>query len=166
MQAAAAPARPATAPTTGALAGTAVAQPAAATIDPALGARWNTCVKSLSELGAVAAMVRELAQQAGLLHIDDSTTPPRWQLLVAREPLRNPALADKLAAALGASLGHPVVLEVLPGMPDDTPALRDAAERQQRQAAAEASIQQDPVVRELLQQFKTARIVPGSIKPV
>ena len=33
-------------------------------------------------------------------------------------------------------------------------------------AAAETTITQDPMVRELLQQFKTARIVPGSIKPV
>ncbi len=142
------------------------AQPAASAIDPVLGERWNGCVKSLSEQGLVTAMVRELAQQAGLQRIDDSVAPQRWQLLVAREPLRNPALADKLAAALSTSLGHAVVLEVLAGTPADTPALRDAAERQRRQAAAEASIQQDPVVRELLQQFKTARIVPGSIKPV
>ena len=140
--------------------------PEAAPIDSALGERWNDCVKALAEQGTVVAMVRELAQQAGLLRIDDRATPQRWQLLVAREPLRNPALADKLSAALSVWLGQAVVLEVQPGQPTDTPALRDAAERQRRQAAAEALIQADPVVLELMQQFKTARIVPGSIKPV
>jgi DNA polymerase-3 subunit gamma/tau len=140
--------------------------PEAAPIDSALGERWNDCVKALTEQGAVVAMVRELAQQAGLLRIDDRATPQRWQLLVAREPLRNPALADKLSTALSVWLGQAVVLEVQPGQPTDTPALRDAAERQRRQAAAEALIQADAVVLELMQQFKTARIVPGSIKPV
>jgi DNA polymerase-3 subunit gamma/tau len=140
--------------------------PEAAPIDSALGERWNDCVKALAEQGAVVAMVRQLAQQAGLLRIDDRATPQRWQLLVASEPLRNPALADKLSAALSVWLGQAVVLEVQPGQPTDTPALRDAAERQRRQAAAEALIQADPVVLELMQQFKTARIVPGSIKPV
>jgi DNA polymerase-3 subunit gamma/tau len=131
-----------------------------------LGERWNELVKTLVAQGAVAAMVRELAFQAGLRGVDDQASPPRWQLLVAREPLRNPALADKLAAALGTLLGHPVVLDIEAGAPTDTPALRDAAERQRRQEAAQAVIEQDPVVRELLLQFKTARIVPGSIKPV
>jgi hypothetical protein len=85
---------------------------------------------------------------------------------VERESLRAPALRDKLAAALAAALGMPLQLELEAGVPDDNPARRDAAERQRRQAAAEAAIQADPVVRELLSQFKTARIVPGSIKPL
>ncbi len=134
--------------------------------DPALGQRWQDCVQALCEQGTVAALVKELATQAGLRHIDHSTSPPRWHLVVAREPLRNPVLADKLAAALSAQLGEPVALEIEAGTPPDSPALRAAAERQRRQEAAEASIQQDPVVRELLAQFKGARIVPGSIKPV
>jgi len=59
-----------------------------------------------------------------------------------------------------------VQLALQPGQPDDTPAQRDAADRARRQAAAEALIEADPVVRELLGQFKTARLVPGSIRPV
>ena len=136
------------------------------TIDPGLGQRWNDCVKALCEQGTATALVRELATQAGLRHIERTALPPRWLLVVAREPLRNPTLADKLAAALSALLGEPVVLELEAGTPQDSPALRDAAERQRRQEAAEASIQQDPLVLELLAQFKGARIVPGSIKPV
>ena len=134
--------------------------------DAALGDRWNDAVKTLSAQGAVVAMVKELATQAGLRHINVGATPPIWHLVVAREPLRNPALADKLSSALSALLGQAVALEIEAGTPTDTPALRDTAERQRRQEAAQAVIEQDPVVRDLLQQFKTARIVPGSIKPV
>ena len=140
--------------------------PVAVTQDTALAERWNGVVKALTEQGSIAALVRELAQQAGLTRIDDTQTPPRWLLTVAREPLRQPALSDKLSAALSAHLGTPVALDVQPGQPSDTPALRDAAERNRRQAAAEATIQQDPVLLELMNQFKTARIVPGSIKPI
>ena len=135
-------------------------------IDAAFGDRWAEAFKALVGQGAVTALVKELAQQGGLSHIDSAASPPCWHLVVERESLRNPALADKLAAALSALLGHAVALRVLPGTPGDSPALRDVAERQRRQEAAEAVIQQDPVVRELLQQFKGARIVPGSIKPV
>ena len=141
-------------------------QPVASGTGGALGDRWDRAVKQLCEQGSVAALVRELASQAGLRLVDESASPQRWTLVVAREPLRNPVLADKLAAALSISQGHAVVLEIEAGTPDDSPALRDAAERARLQAAAEATMEQDPVVRELLQQFKTARIVPGSIKPV
>ncbi len=140
--------------------------PVAAATGGALGERWDRAVKQLCEQGSVAALVRELASQAGLRQVDDTAVPQRWTLVVAREPLRNPALADKLAAALSLSQGHAVVLEIEAGTPDDSPALRAAAERARLQAAAETTITQDPMVRELLQQFKTARIVPGSIKPV
>ena len=136
------------------------------TIDAAFGDRWAEAFKALVGQGAVTALVKELAQQGGLSHIDCAASPPCWHLVVERDSLRNPALADKLAAALSVLLGHAVALRVLPGTPGDSPALREAAERQRRQETAEAVIQQDPVVRELLQQFKGARIVPGSIKPV
>jgi DNA polymerase-3 subunit gamma/tau len=142
------------------------AAPTVITQDAVLAERWNGVVKALTEQGSIAALVRELAQQAGLTRIDDTQTPPRWLLTVAREPLRQAALSDKLAAALSTHLGTAVALEVQPGQPSDTPALRDTAERNRRQAAAEATIQQDPVVLELMNQFKTARIVPGSIKPI
>jgi DNA polymerase-3 subunit gamma/tau len=135
-------------------------------VPPELGDRWNQLVKSMAEQGAIAAMVRELAQQAGLLGVDESATPPVWQLVVEREPLRSAAMADKLAAALGATLGHEVKVAVQAGVPEDSPARRDAAERARRQGVAEETIHNDPVVRELLGQFKSARIVPGSIKPV
>jgi DNA polymerase-3 subunit gamma/tau len=132
----------------------------------ALGDLWFALVKPLCERGVLSALARELAMQGGLAAIDDQAVPARWQLQVERETLRTPALRDKLAAVLAAELGHALELELLPGSPPDSPARRDAAERARRQAAAEAAIQSDPLVRDMLAQFKTARIVPGSIQPV
>ncbi len=140
--------------------------PAATRADPALGERWYALVKPLCDDGRLGALTRELALQGGLVGIDAAAVPPVWQLRVERETLRTPVLRDKLAAVLAEALGHAVQLELQPGVPEDTPARRDAAERQRRQAAAEAAIHADPLVRELLAQFKTARIVPGSIKPL
>ncbi len=140
--------------------------PVAAAVAPGLGDRWYHVVKPLCEDGTLSALARELALQSGLEGVDDSTEPPTWRLRVERETLRNAALRDKVAAALTATLGQAVQLELLAGAPEDSPAKRDAAERQRRQAAAETTIHADPVVRELLSQFKTARIVPGSIKPL
>ena len=137
-----------------------------AAVDPALGDRWYHIARPLCADGTLSALARELALQSGLDSVDDSTEPPTWRLRVEREALRNPTLRDKVAAALAVALGHELQLELLAGTPEDTPARRDAAERQRCQAAAETAIHADPVVRELLSQFKTARIVPGSIKPL
>ncbi|MDE2399302.1 MAG: DNA polymerase III subunit gamma/tau, partial [Burkholderiales bacterium] len=134
--------------------------------DSALGDRWQTLVLALSERGAVTALARELAWQAGLAAIDEGAEPPRWRLVVERESLRSQGLVDKLTAALAAEIGAALVLEVEPGIPDDSPARRDAAERSRLQVAAEAAIRDDPLVQALMSQFKSARIVPGSIKPL
>ncbi|MDE2454568.1 MAG: DNA polymerase III subunit gamma/tau, partial [Burkholderiales bacterium] len=131
-----------------------------------LGDRWQALVLALSERGAVTALARELAWQAGLAAIDEGAEPPRWRLVVERESLRSQGLVDKLTAALAAEIGAALVLEVEPGIPDDSPARRDAAERSRLQVAAEAAIRDDPLVQALMSQFKSARIVPGSIKPL
>jgi len=132
----------------------------------ALGDRWNAIVQSLIERGSITALVRELAWSAALVAIDEGSTPPVWRLMVERETLRQPTLADRLAGALGGVEGGSIKLDLVPGTPEDSPARRDAAERARRQAEAEATIQGDPVVRELLATFRGARIVPGSIKPL
>jgi len=131
----------------------------------ALGDRWYALVNTLADKGALTALARELAWQAGLQALDDSASPPLWRLLVEREALRSPALRDKLAAALAAELGAAVELVVEPGVPADSPARRDAAERERKQAQAEQTIRADPVVQTLLAQYRGSRIVPGSIKP-
>jgi DNA polymerase III subunit gamma/tau len=135
-------------------------------VESALGGRWAELVGRLVQAGSVAALVRELAQQAGLDRVDDSTQPATWHLIVERDSLRTDALRDKLGAALAVELGEPVRLALQPGVPLDSPSRRDAAERERRQRLAEAAIRSDPLVVELMSQFTTARIVPGSIKPL
>ncbi|HET7524549.1 MAG TPA: DNA polymerase III subunit gamma/tau, partial [Burkholderiaceae bacterium] len=128
----------------------------------ALGERWAALVAALTQRGLVSALARELAMQSEWL----AAAGPRWQLRVERESLRTPALRDKLQAAVAAVHGEPVQLELVDGVPRDSPALREAAARARAQQQAEQTMTSDPVVRELMSQFKTARIVPGSIKPV
>jgi DNA polymerase-3 subunit gamma/tau len=153
-----------------------VAEPAALAMPPAapdtsaawtatpLGDRWAALVRRLQDANAIAALVRELALQAECAAIDGDDA--RIRLRVERESLRHPAHAEKLQAALAALLGHAVALEVEAGAVGDTPARREQRLREQRQREAEALIRDDPLVRELTAQFKTARIVPGSIKPI
>jgi DNA polymerase-3 subunit gamma/tau len=140
--------------------------PARAAPPSDLAERWNAVVLDLIEQGRVQALVRELAWSSGLLAIDGRTSPPTWRLAVEREALRSQALRDKLATALVGAVGETLQLELVAAAPEDSPAKRQAAERARRQAEAESTIQSDPVVRELMSQFKGARIVPGSIKPV
>ena len=127
----------------------------------ALGERWALQVKLLT----LVALPRELAMQAECIAVDEQAEPPLWRLRVERESLRQPALVDKLQAALAAALGRAVRMDIEPGIAQDSPALREAAHGQARQREAEQIILQDPFVKEMLSQFKTARIVPGSIKP-
>lgn len=145
-----------------------VAAPAAPRqlVPTVLGERWAALVGRLSETGSIAALVRELAWQAELLAIDEQTQPPSWRLAVERDSLRTDALRDKLCAALQAELGQPLRLLLDNAVPQDSPARRDAAERERRQQQAEAAIRSDPLVVDLMTQFKGARIVPGSIKPL
>jgi DNA polymerase-3 subunit gamma/tau len=131
-----------------------------------LGERWNALIVSLVQAGSVSALTRELAWQAGLVAIDETTQPPSWRLRVERETLRAPALAERLAAVLAETLGTPLQIVLEAGVAADSPARREAAERARRQHAAEGAIQADPLVRELLAQFQGAQIVPGSIKPL
>jgi DNA polymerase-3 subunit gamma/tau len=51
-------------------------------------------------------------------------------------------------------------------VPEDSPARRESIERERKQHQAEAAIRSDPVVLDLMAQVKSARIVPGSIKPL
>jgi DNA polymerase-3 subunit gamma/tau len=130
----------------------------------ALADRWNLVVRRLAEEGRVSGLIRELAWQGSLVAMDDGS-PAVWTLRTSHESLRGPAIKDKLAEALSASLQTEVRIEVQAGDGGDTPARRDAADKARRQAQAEAVIREDPLVQSLLQQFSTARLVPGSIRP-
>ncbi len=141
----------------------AVPEPAALQATP-LGERWAGIVAMLEARQLIAALVRELAVQAELIEQHDGAAP-LWRLRVERDSLRTTPLRDKLQAALAEALGiAPLRLELEAGAALDTPAKRTAAEKQRRQLEAEQIIHNDPLVQEMLAQFKTARIVPGSIK--
>ncbi|MGZ8261265.1 MAG: DNA polymerase III subunit gamma/tau [Caldimonas sp.] len=144
----------------------AAAERAAARIEGARAADlWITLVQRLAGAGAIAAMVRELALQAECVRVVDGAAARVWQLRVERENLRAPALHERLQAAVTQAEGRATRLEIEAGAVADTPAAREAAERDRRQAEAERVIQDDPLVKALMAQYKTARIVPGSVKP-
>ncbi len=140
--------------------------PTTAPLEPTpLGERWVALVVMLNQRQAISALVRELAMQAQLVEQRDGAEP-LWRLRVERESLRAAPLVEKLRAALADALGiAPLQLEVEAGVVTDSPAKREAAERERRQREADDIIHNDPLVKEMLAQFPSARIVPGSIKP-
>lgn len=123
-------------------------------------------MRQLDRQGAITALARELAWQAGVVEHGVSAGGQRWLLRLESATLSADGPREKLAAALAGLLGCPVQLELQTGAPEDTLARRDAAERARQQARAEDMIRGDPVVVQLMQQFNTARLVPGSIKPL
>jgi DNA polymerase-3 subunit gamma/tau len=131
-----------------------------------LGTRWYGLIRQCAEAGALIAMVRALAMQSELVACDSVDGRQVWRLCVGLETLRNPALPEKLSAVLRGHTGEEIAFVVEMGDPQDTPLKRDAAETDRRQRAAIDDIQSDPTVRALLAQFQTARILPGSIKPL
>ena len=141
--------------------------PVAPLVNTPLGDRWAALVRPLAAAGSLVAMVRELAWQAELLSVSVADGGgQRWQLRVERESLRHAGLATKLAAVLAETLGEPAQVEVLAGVPQDSIARRDNHAREAAQRAAEQLIHTDPEVQALMAQFRTARIVPGSIQPI
>ena len=127
--------------------------------------RWAALTAQMAGGGSIGALVRELAVQSECTAFDETAQPARIGLRVERETLRSAANVDKLQAAVAQALGRPVQLQVEAGVAEDSPARRDAAERARRQAEAEQIIHDDPLVQALMAQYKTARIVPGSVKP-
>jgi DNA polymerase III subunit gamma/tau len=130
-----------------------------------LGERWAEIVRSLIESGSISAFARELALQSQCVALNEDCSAIVCRLRVEREVLRSGAPCEKLQAALAEKYGRAVIVEVESGAALDSPALRDAAERERRQAQAEQIIHDDPLVQALMAQYKTARIVPGSVKP-
>ncbi|HUG22058.1 DNA polymerase III subunit gamma/tau [Piscinibacter sp.] len=139
--------------------------PSAAPVRTALGDRWAETVERMVQQGSITALVRELALQSQCTDIAADGAAAVWRLRVERETLRAPAQRDKLQAALAQLLESPVRLEIDAGVAEDSPALRAAVERERRQREAEQIIHNDPLVQALMSQYKSARIVPGSVKP-
>lgn len=131
-----------------------------------MGDRWAEMLRPVVASGSIVALVRELALQAELIAVEQREGFTFWRLRVERESLRTTALRDKLQTALQSAIDPKLKLELEAGVPVDSMSKRDAAEREAAQREAEQLIQGDPAVRALMAQFRTARIVPGSIKPI
>jgi DNA polymerase-3 subunit gamma/tau len=144
----------------------AVPQPAqaavasAAVVAVAFDGDWPTLVNRL-KLGG---MARMLAQHCELKNHTDNL----MQLVIPDEHkhLLEKPYQEKLRVALAEYFGQPVKVEfsigVVSGM---SPVVLDNQEKQRKQTAAIASIEQDPFVRDLVENFD-AKVIESSIKPI
>jgi DNA polymerase-3 subunit gamma/tau len=145
----------------------------------ALGDVWAEAVAALQSAGLIGGLVRELALQSELVDRLERREPAAdaapggaptgalWRVRVERESLRSTTQVDKLQAALRACTGDTALkLEAVLGIAEDSPARREAEWAAERQCKAEAAVHASPLVQGLLRQFSSARILPGSIRPV
>ncbi|PIT77960.1 DNA polymerase III subunit gamma/tau [Limnohabitans sp. G3-2] len=123
------------------------------------GDRWLEVVQGLMAQEAITALVRELALQSQLLARDAD----QWQLRVERETLNHAASRERLQAALLAAGHGDVKLHIQIGTVTDSPAKRLAIQAAEKMQAAQALIQNDPLVQAMARDFG-AKIVPGSIQ--
>jgi DNA polymerase-3 subunit gamma/tau len=120
---------------------------------------WLEVVQGLMAQEAITALVRELALQSQLLSRDAN----QWQLRVERETLNHPASRERLQTALQAAGHGDVKLAIEIGPVTDSPARRLAVKAAEKMVAAQALIQNDPLVQAMVRDFG-AKIVPGSIQ--
>lgn len=121
---------------------------------------WYDTVKTMVSRELIGALARELALQSQLVGRDDD----QWLLRVERESLGQAGSREKLQGAL-AAIGHSVKISIEIGAVSDSPARRNKLAAEARQRAAEAAINNDPLVQAMMRDFD-ARIVPGSLRPV
>ncbi|WP_374486284.1 DNA polymerase III subunit gamma/tau [Zoogloea sp.] len=129
---------------------------------PASGDDWHGL---LNQLG-LGALNLQLAQNCELLGVEGDSF--RLRLSDSHQHLLqiNRSGAERLQEALSAHLGRPVRVGIEIGaIATETPAQRNQAEKAERHAAAVASLEQDPFVRELIQRFD-ARLEEASVKPL
>lgn len=125
-----------------------------------LAARWIELCQQMALTGMTGNIVRHctLVREEGedwLLHLD----PQHSALFNANQQKR-------INDSLNQVLERTVRLQVEVCAPEtETPALALARRRARQQADAEASIDEDPAIRTLLQQFD-ARVLPDSIRPL
>ncbi len=123
---------------------------------------WDGIVASLGLQGTAkhfAANCVLLERTAGLV---------RLRLDPAGDPFRRPQIESRLAEALSQHYGETIRLEIVQAEAPGailTPAKRDAIAAEDRQRAAEQSIDSDPAVRAMREVFG-ATVRPGSVKPL
>ncbi|MGZ5146084.1 MAG: DNA polymerase III subunit gamma/tau C-terminal domain-containing protein, partial [Burkholderiales bacterium] len=159
------------APATGKLAGTAAAAAQAVAPEPpdvapppvAEGASAESWVEIVEQL-AITGMARMLAQHCELTRREDT----RIELMLpkAHERLLEKAYQERLKAALQKRFGEGVQVSITVGDGSgNSPVAIAQRSRERDQARAIADIEQDPFVRELVENFD-ARVNESSIKPL
>ena len=122
---------------------------------------WGQWVHRLLAGERVTGLARELALQSQWVRQDGQV----WTLRVERQALQHAGACEQLLQALrslGEGAPEQLLMEV--GPVTDSQAMRLTAAQAERQRQAEAIIESDPFVRDMVAQWG-ARIVPGSIKP-
>ncbi|HLS56612.1 MAG TPA: DNA polymerase III subunit gamma/tau [Zeimonas sp.] len=110
----------------------------------------------------VGGFVQQFMHQSELIEADGL----RFRVRVPVRLLAEPSTVNRVREALGAHFGAPVRLEVELGrVGSATVAAASERARAERQARAQASIETDPFVRTLIDEFGGA-IVPGSVRPI
>ena len=121
---------------------------------------WLELVARSSLRGAA----RLLAEHAAFVAHADGVL--RLTLAAGDEHLKSPSLVLQLGDALSSLLGGAVQLKFESGTPrGDTARVRNAREREERQAGAEQGFASDPDIQRLVQ-VHGAQIVPDSIRPL
>ena len=139
-------------------------QAAARSAAPAGGETFDGNWPALVERLKIGGMAKMLAQHCEVKSFDSDC----FDLCVPEEHrhLTESSFQAKLKASVDDLFGRPMRLNVSVGtITGMTPAAIQSEERRQRQADAVASIEQDPFVRELVENLD-ARIIESSIKPV
>jgi len=121
---------------------------------------WLELVRSSSLRGPA----RLLAEHAAFIAHADGVL--RLTLAPGDEHLKSPSLVLQLGDALSSLLGGAVQLRFEAGEPrGDTARVRNAREREEKQAGAEQGFAADPDIQRLVQ-VHGAQIVPDSIRPL
>ncbi|TVT48974.1 MAG: DNA polymerase III subunit gamma/tau [Denitromonas halophila] len=111
-------------------------------------------------------LVRELAQHCEWLGMAEGSI--RLRLSEAHRHLiaMNRGNLERLQAEIDRHFDRPVKLNIeIGGIEGETPAQRDAATREARQAQAIASLEQDPFVQEMIERFD-ASLQEASVRPL
>jgi DNA polymerase III subunit gamma/tau len=129
---------------------------------PAAQSDWDAVVAALGLQGTA----KHFAANCVLL--ERKTGLVRLRLDPAGDSFRRPQIESRLAEALSQHYGETIRLEITQAeAPGEilTPARRDAIATEDRQRAAEQSIESDPAVRAMREVFG-ATVRPGSVKPL
>jgi DNA polymerase III subunit gamma/tau len=122
---------------------------------------WFSMVQGLLAQEAITALVRELALQSQLVARDTD----QWVLRIERESLNHAASRERLQTALTAAGHGQVRLQIELGAVQDCPAKRMAVAAAAKMEAAQALIENDPLVQTMMRDFG-AKIVPGSLQVI